>query len=126
MSELRYTKDHEWARIENDITICGISDYAQNALGDVVYVELPDAGRVVKAGEQIAIVESSKVASDVYAPMDGIITAVNDILSSNPGLVNEAPTGQGWFFKIKFSDAAQYAALMDEKSYTDYTKGLHE
>jgi len=126
MPQLRYTKDHEWARLDGDTAVCGISDYAQDALGDVVYVELPDVGRTVKAGEQIAIVESSKVASDVYAPMDGVITGVNDVLSSNPALVNEAPTGQGWFFKIKFSNAAQHGALMDEKSYADYTKGLHE
>jgi len=126
MPQLRYTKDHEWARLDGNTAICGISAYAQDALGDVVYVELPDVGRTVKAGEQIAIVESSKVASDVYAPMDGEITSVNDVLSSNPALVNEAPTGQGWFFKIKFSDTAQHGALMDEKSYIDYTKGLHE
>jgi glycine cleavage system H protein len=124
MTETRYSKDHEWARIENDIAVCGISHYAQEALGDVVYVELPDVGRTVTQGEQIAVVESSKTASEVYAPMAGEITAVNDTLSK-PAIVNEDPTGGGWFFKIKFTDRAQFDALMDEKTYKDYTHGLH-
>lgn len=126
MSEFRYTKDHEWTRLEGDVVVCGISHYAQEALGDVVYVELPSVRQTVRQGEQTAIVESSKAASEVYAPVTGEIMVVNDALSSNPSWVNEAPTGKGWMFKIKPADPAQFGALMDEATYLNYTKGRNE
>lgn len=124
MSELRFTKEHEWARIEGDTAVCGISDYAQKALGDIVYVELPVAGKKVKQGEQTAVVESAKAASEVYAPLEGEVIAVNDALSSDPGKVNASAQSDGWFFKIKLSNPSQASSLMDEKAYQDFVKGL--
>ena len=115
-----YTKDHEWVRIEGAVAVCGISDFAQKSLGDVVFVELPEIGRRVKQGEQIAVVESVKAASDVYAPVDGEVTAVNDALPANPALINSAPLGEGWFFKLKPSNPAQAQALMDEAAYRQF------
>ena len=120
---VRYTKEHEWARQEGDVEVCGISDYAQKALGDVVYVELPKVGKQVKAGEQVAVVESAKAASEVYAPVAGEVVAVNDVLSKEPGKVNSSAMTDGWFFKIK--PAAPANDLMDEKTYQEYVKGLH-
>jgi glycine cleavage system H protein len=124
MSQLRFTKDHEWVRLDGDIAVCGITDYAQKALGDVVYVELPIKGRQVKQGDQAAVVESVKAASEVYAPMAGEVIAVNDNLATAPAQVNAAPTGDGWFFKIKPTDKNELNGLMDEKTYLDYVKGL--
>jgi glycine cleavage system H protein len=124
MRQLRFTKEHEWVNLENDIATCGITEYAQKALGDIVYVELPALGKQMKRGEEAAVVESAKAASEVYAPIDGEVTAVNDNLSSQPGMVNEAPTGEGWFFKIKPSDKAQIDALMDTAGYEKYIKEL--
>jgi glycine cleavage system H protein len=121
-AKLRFTKEHEWARDEGDVAICGISDYAQKALGDVVYVELPPVGKHVKKGDAIAVVESAKAASEVYAPVTGEIVAVNDILVTQPGKVNAAAMGEGWFFKIKPTTPAN--DLMDESQYQDYVKGL--
>ncbi|MBX6744715.1 MAG: glycine cleavage system protein GcvH [Acetobacteraceae bacterium] len=117
MSETRYTKDHEWVRLEGDIAIVGITDHAQNALGDVVFVELPEVGREVAAGEACAVVESVKAASDVYAPISGRVSEVNDALAEDPGLINREPTGGGWFFKIEPKDKAEIAGLMDEAAY---------
>ena len=122
MSQPRFTKEHEWVKIEGDVATCGISDYAQKALGDVVYVELPPVGKKVKQGEPIAVVESAKAASEVYAPLAGEIVAVNDVLASQPGKVNAAAMGDGWFFKIKPAAAAN--DLMDEPTYQNYIKGL--
>ncbi len=122
MGQPRYTKEHEWARLEGDVAVCGISDYAQKAMGDVVYVELPQVGKKVKQGEQVAVVESAKAASEVYAPVDGEIVAVNDALSKDPGKVNVAAQTDGWFFKIK--TAANGNELMDESAYQNYVKGL--
>ncbi|MBI1273107.1 MAG: glycine cleavage system protein GcvH [Alphaproteobacteria bacterium] len=124
MSTLRFTKDHEWVRIEGDVAVCGITDYAQKALGDVVYVELPAVGKQVKQGDQAAVVESVKAASEVYAPVAGEVVGVNDNLSGEPAKVNAAPTGDGWFFKIKPASAGQADGLMDEAAYQDYVKGL--
>jgi glycine cleavage system H protein len=124
MSDLKYTKDHEWLRVEGDSATMGISQYAQEQLGDIVYVELPKIGRTVKAAEQIAVVESVKAASEVYAPVAGEIVAVNDKLADNPTLVNSAPTGDGWFVKIKLADAGELAGLMDEAAYKDFVAGL--
>ncbi len=117
-----FTKDHEWVRLENGNAVCGISDHAQKALGDIVYVELPAMGKKVKQGEQVAVVESSKAASEVYAPVSGEVVAVNDMLSADPGKVNSAPMKEGWIFKMKPSDAGETSTLMDEGVYNDYVK----
>ncbi len=117
MAELRYTKDHEWVRTDGDSVTVGISDHAQNALGDVVFVDLPEVGRVVAAHEAVAVVESVKAASDVYAPVAGRIVEVNSALTEDPGLINREPTGEGWFFRIEPSNPAEVEALMDEAAY---------
>lgn len=117
MPETRYTKDHEWVRLEGDIATVGITDHAQNALGDVVFVELPEVGREVAAGEACAVVESVKAASDVYAPIAGRVTEVNNALADDPGLINREPTGEGWFFRLEPKDKAEIAGLMDEAAY---------
>ena len=117
---LRFTKDHEWIRLEGDVATVGITDHAQNALGDVVFVDLPEAGREVTEGEAIAVVESVKAASDVYAPVAGRVVESNAALAENPALVNSAPTGEGWFFKLEGVDAATVAALMDEAAYAAF------
>ncbi|ONG56310.1 glycine cleavage system protein H [Pseudoroseomonas deserti] len=117
MAELKYTKDHEWVRLEGGVATIGITDHAQTALGDVVFVDLPEAGREVAAGEACAVVESVKAASDVYAPIAGSIVESNSALSDDPSLVNSAPTAGGWFFRIKPADEAEIAALMDEAEY---------
>ncbi|MFM2148972.1 MAG: hypothetical protein RLZZ187_1278 [Pseudomonadota bacterium] len=120
MAELRFTKDHEWIRLEGDVATVGITDHAQTALGDVVFVDLPEAGRDVTEGEAIAVVESVKAASDVYAPVAGRVVESNAALAENPALVNSAPTGEGWFFKLEGVDAATVAALMDEAAYAAF------
>jgi glycine cleavage system H protein len=119
----RYTKDHEWIRVEGDVAACGISNHAAEQLGDVVYVELPEIGRKVKAGEAIAVVESAKAASDVYAPASGEIVAVNDALGSAPEKVNEGAESGGWFVKLKLANAGELDALMDEAAYAEFAKG---
>lgn len=125
MSEMRYTKEHEWVRREaNGVCTVGISDYAQSQLGDVVYVELPAIGKAVKKGGEAATVESVKAASEVYAPISGEVVEANAALTDNPGQVNQAPTGDGWFFKLKPSDPGEFAALMDEAAYTAYVASL--
>ena len=117
----KFSKDHEWIEMQGDVAIVGITDYAQNALGDIVYVELPEAGRKVQQGKGAAVVESVKAASDVYAPISGEIIAVNDNLKNDPSLVNSSPEMKGWFFKIKPSNAAELNALMDEAAYKKHT-----
>jgi glycine cleavage system H protein len=124
MSDVRYTKDHEYVRVEGDTGVVGVTDYAQKALGDVVFVELPEAGKTYKQGEQAAVVESVKAASEVYAPVSGEIVAVNGALEKEPGAVNEDPAGKGWFFKVKLSSAAELAGLMDEAAYQAFLKTL--
>ncbi len=124
MADIRYSKDHEWVRRDGDLAVVGITDYAQNQLGDVVYVELPEIGRKVEQGGEAAVVESVKAASEVYAPVSGDVAAVNELLSGEPGRVNAEPTGEGWFFKLKLSDPKQLAALMDEAAYKKYIEGL--
>ena len=120
MPELKYTQDHEWVRADGDAATIGITDHAQNALGDVVFVDLPEVGREVAAGEAIAVVESVKAASDVYAPIAGRIVEVNAALTDDPGLINREPTGEGWFFKIEPADSSAVAALMDEAAYAAF------
>jgi len=120
MAALRFTTDHEWIRLEGEVATVGITDHAQTALGDVVFVDLPEAGRDVTEGEAIAVVESVKAASDVYAPVAGRVVESNAALAENPALVNTAPTGEGWFFKLEGVDAATVAALMDEAAYAAF------
>jgi glycine cleavage system H protein len=122
MAELRFTKDHEWIRLDGDVATVGITDHAQSALGDVVFVDLPEAGREVTAGDAIAVVESVKAASDVYAPVNGRVVESNAALAENPALVNSSPTGEGWFFKLQGVDAATVAGLMDEAAYAAFVE----
>jgi glycine cleavage system H protein len=124
MADIRFSKDHEWVSRDGDIATVGITDYAQNQLGDVVYVELPEIGRAVAQGGEAAVVESVKAASEVYAPVSGEIVAVNDVLSGEPGRVNADAEGEGWFFKLKLSDPKQLDALMDEAAYKTFIEGL--
>ena len=124
MSGLKYSKDHEWVRVEGDIATVGISDYAQEQLGDVVYVELPEAGRTVAQNEEAAVVESVKAASEVYAPVSGEVVEVNQALEDDPALVNGDPTGEGWFLKLRLSAPGELDGLMDEAAYADYVSGL--
>lgn len=124
MSETRYTKDHEYIRIEGDTGTVGISDYAQSQLGDVVFVELPAIGKAIAKGGEAAVVESVKAASEVYAPVSGEVVAVNSELEATPGTVNEDADGKGWFIKLKLSDAGELESLMSEAEYQDYVKTL--
>jgi glycine cleavage system H protein len=124
MSNVKFTEDHEWIRIEGDIGTIGITDYAQEQLGDVVYVELPDVGRKVEKGKDMAVVESVKAASEVYAPVSGSVTAINDQLTAEPATVNSAAMGDGWFVKIKLSNPSELDKLMDEAAYKKYVEGL--
>jgi glycine cleavage system H protein len=120
----RYTKDHEYIRVDGDTGIVGITDYAQQQLGDVVYVELPDVGKAVQKGGEAAVVESVKAASEIYAPVSGEVVAVNSDLESSPGTVNEDPSGRGWFLKIKLQDQAELDGLMTEEQYQDFVKSI--
>ena len=124
MSQMRYTSDHEWVRVEGDAAVVGISDYAQEQLGDVVFVELPDIGAAFAQNDDAAVVESVKAASEVYAPIGGEILEVNDDLTDAPEILNSDPTGGGWMFKISIEDAAEVEALMDEDAYKAYVEGL--
>ncbi len=117
MSETRFTRDHEWVRLEGAVATVGVTDHAQEALGDVVFVELPKPGREVAAGEAIAVVESVKAASDVYAPLAGRVTEANEAVVDEPALVNSAAHAAGWFFRMELSDPSAFAALMDEAAY---------
>ena len=118
---VKYTADHEWLRIDGDVATVGITNYAQEQLGDVVFVELPKIGRKVKKAEAAAVVESVKAASDVYSPLTGEIVAANDALVADPALVNSDPMHGTWFFKIKLTDASELAGLMDEAAYKAHT-----
>lgn len=124
MADLKYSKEHEWVRIEGDVAVIGISDYAQAQLGDVVFVELPEVGKQVVKNGEAAVVESVKAASEVYAPVSGEVVEVNDTLSDEPEMVNSAPTGDGWFIKIRISDPSELDGLMDEAAYLAFVKGL--
>jgi glycine cleavage system H protein len=124
MSEIRFTDQHEWVRVEGETATIGITDYAQEQLGDVVYVELPEVGKPVTAGDEAAVVESVKAASEVYAPVSGEIIEVNSDLEGAPGSVNEDAMGRGWFVKMKLSDASELAKLMDEDAYRAFVDGL--
>lgn len=114
---LKFTQDHEWLRVDGDVATVGITDHAQQQLGDLVFLELPKVGAALEKGGVAAVVESVKAASEVYAPVKGEIVAVNDTLSAQPGLVNSAPTSDGWLFKLKIADPAQLDRLLDEAAY---------
>ncbi len=120
MSQMKFSKEHEWVRIDGDIATIGITDYAQGQLGDVVYVELPNIGRQVEQDKEAAVVESVKAASEVYSPISGEVVEVNKTLNDAPGTVNEAPTGAGWFYKLKVKDPKELDALMDAAAYEKY------
>jgi glycine cleavage system H protein len=122
MSALRYTKDHEWVRVEGDLAVVGITDYAQSQLGDVVYVELPEIGRRVEQGKEAAVVESVKAASEVYAPVSGEVVEVNEALAADPARVNADPIGEGWFIKLRLDDPKQLGTLMDEDAYKRFVE----
>ncbi len=117
MADEFFTKDHEWIRVEGDIATIGITEHAQEQLGDVVFVEVPEAGRAVKSGEAVAVVESVKAASEVYAPISGEITEANGEFDGNPALVNEDAEGAGWFFKLRIADKGELGGLMDRAAY---------
>ncbi len=116
---MKYTKEHEWLRVEGDLVVVGITEHAATALGDVVFVELPEVETVVAAGDEICVIESVKAASDILAPVDGEIVEVNEKLVDNPGLVNSDPTGAAWFFKIKMDDLSVLDDFMDEDEYME-------
>ncbi|MHB1219376.1 MAG: glycine cleavage system protein GcvH [Alphaproteobacteria bacterium] len=124
MAERKYTKEHEWIVVDGDVATVGITDYAQSQLGDVVYVELPTAGKKVTQMGQAAVVESVKAASEVYAPLTGEVVEANGALADNPALVNSDPAGAGWFFKMKLSNKGELSALMDEAAYKAFVDGL--
>ena len=117
---LKYTQDHEWLRAEGDEIVVGITAHASEQLGDVVFIELPEEGREVEAGEEVVVIESVKAASDISAPLDGVITEVNPAIVENPGLVNEDPLEAGWFFRMTLNDSSELDTLMDEEAYLAY------
>lgn len=121
---MKFTKDHEWIRMDGEVAVIGISDYAQKALGDVVSLELPKVGRMLKQKESFSIVDSMKASSDVYAPVSGEVAEVNSDLNNNPQWINESPYEKGWMIKIKVANASELDALMDEAAYNTYLSGL--
>ena len=125
-ADLKYLSSHEWLRVESDGTLTvGISDHAQSALGDLVFVETPEVGRILKAGEAFAVVESVKAASDVYSPVSGEVLAVNEALGATPELINQAPYGDGWLMKLRPSDKAEVAKLLDAAAYQAVVDAAH-
>ena len=120
MSEMRYTEDHEWVRLDGDVAVVGITDFAQQQLGDIVYVDLPKVGRKLAKGDEAAVVESVKAAAEVYAPLAGEVVEVNAVLGDEPAQVNKAPEGEGWFFKLRLADTGAVAALMDAAAYAKF------
>jgi glycine cleavage system H protein len=124
MSEVRFTQEHEWVRLDGDEATIGITKFAAEKLGDVVFVELPEPGRKVGAGGEIAVVESVKAASDVYSPLSGEVTANNAAIVDNPAQVNDDPEGASWFFKLKLADKGELAKLMTAAQYEEFVKGL--
>jgi glycine cleavage system H protein len=124
MTETRYTKEHEWIRLDGDTAIVGITEHAQSQLGDVVFVELPEIGKSFTAGDEAAVVESVKAASEVYAPASGEVVAVNDALADAPATVNEDAEGKGWFLKLKLADPGELAKLLTAQQYQDFVATL--
>jgi glycine cleavage system H protein len=124
MADNRYTRDHEWVHVEGDLATVGISDHAQEQLGDIVFVELPEIGRQVQKGDAMAVVESVKAASDVYAPVSGEVVEVNEALNDDPSLVNSGAESGGWFCKLKLGDRAELEALMDAAAYQEFVESV--
>lgn len=124
MNEERFTEQHEWIRVDGNVGTIGITDYAQNALGDVVFVELPEIGAELAKGANAAVVESVKAASEIYAPVSGEIVAINEHLEGDPSLVNSSPAENGWFYKIRLGDPSELGELMTETDYLKFIKGL--
>lgn len=120
MATLKFSKEHEWISVEGDVATIGITQHAAEQLGDLVFVDLPDVGKTVAPGDEAAVVESVKAASEVYAPVSGEVIEVNSALADEPGKVNEAPQGDGWFMKLKLSDASELDGLMDEAAYNAF------
>lgn len=121
--DIRYTEDHDWLRLEADgVVTVGITDYAQQQLGDVVFVQLPDVGAVLAAGQEAAVIESVKAASELKTPLAGAVIEINQPLAETPGIVNEDPLGSGWFMKLKLDNPEEFAALMDEAAYTKHVE----
>ena len=119
-----YTEDHEWVEVDGDIGTVGISEYAQSQLGDIVFVETPDEGKELTKGDDVAVVESVKAASDVYSPVSGVVLEGNAALADTPEMVNEDPEGDGWFFKLTLSDPSEVEGLMDESAYAEFVSKL--
>ena len=124
MSDLKFTDDHEWVRVQDGVATVGITEYAQEQLGDVVFVELPEAGKTLVKGKEAAVVESVKAASEVYAPLSGEVTEANQSLVDDPSLANSDPQGNGWFFKLKLADKSQLEGLMDAAAYKAHCDAL--
>lgn len=124
MTTIKFSKDHEWISVDGDTGTVGITDYAQGSLGDIVFVEVPEVGATFAQGDDVAVVESVKAASELYAPVSGEVTETNDALAADPSLVNSSPTDEGWFFKIKLSDPSELDELMDEAAYNDFVETL--
>ena len=124
MATIRYTKDHEWLRIDDSVATVGISDHAQEQLGEIVFVDLPEVGKALGQNEDMAVVESVKAASDVYAPISGEVVEVNDTLEDEPGQVNDSPEDKGWFCKLKIADPSQLDDLMDADAYQQFLETL--
>jgi glycine cleavage system H protein len=123
-ADKRYTKDHEWLQLDGDIATIGITDHAQEQLGDLVHVELPELERTVAEGETVAVVESVKAASDVFAPLAGKIVEINETISEDPSIVNSDAEGEGWFFRLELDDTDAFEALMDQDAYDEYLETL--
>ena len=119
-----YTKDHEWVRVDGDTATVGISDHAQGALGDIVFAEAPEPGRMLNKGQEAAVVESVKAASDVYAPVSGEVVEANAAIADDPSIINSDPEGEGWFFKLRLADPSELGGLMDEAAYTEWCQTL--
>ena len=124
MATVKYTEEHEWISVDNGVGTVGITDYAQEQLGDVVFVEVPEVGRTIARGEAVAVVESVKAASDIYAPVSGEVVEANGTLADAPGNVNLEPMGNGWFFKVRLSNPGELDGLMDEARYESFVKSL--
>jgi glycine cleavage system H protein len=125
MNAPRFTRDHEWVRLDGDLAAVGITDFAQSQLGDVVYVELPEIGRRLEQGKAAAVVESVKAASDVFAPVSGEVAEVNDALAADPARVNADPMGAGWFWRVRLADPKELEVLMDETAYRRFVAEQH-
>ena len=124
MTDLKFTAEHEWARLEGDVVTIGITDYAQDQLGELVYIELPEAGADISAGQEVVVIESVKAAGDIKSPVNGTIIEVNEAISDEPEKVNEDPTGEGWIYRVRVSSAADLDSLMDESAYQDLVSNL--